>query len=408
VQVGTLAFDPDAYLNEGKNPSGFDPDAYLGIAPAQVPFTDKLKQAAIDSVKRIASSSAEGAKQVATMSPQVQKMTANAAPVLGGIAGMPFGLGAPGAAAGEFVKNAANTVLDPASVPKTPLGNFASTVGAGVAQEPKILGAIPGVSQVGEMAGNLAGKIAGKVGTGAAKFAEALTGAKANVLEQGARQGLSTYAAPSLPKAQEIFGQALGPEGQSAVRQGASEAFDPSLGKARALATEIGTKLEQGKPISAIEALQARQATDRVISATPITDKLSRNALYGWRNQFDNELSSQSGPLADASRTYRQAIVKDTLLNPLKITKQGQISQVAPMVATLAASAGAGSGHRRGAGMGGLGYLAASSPALAGLAATTGGSVAQGLNAIAKNPAARQVLYQVLQRLQQGNGTPSQ
>ncbi len=69
------------------------------------------------------------------------------------------------------------------------------------------------------------------------------------------------------------------------------------------------------------------------------------------------------------------------------------------MVATLAASAGVGSGHRGEAGLGGLGYLAASSPLMAGLAATTGGSAFKGLNAIASNPAARQALFQVLQRI---------
>src|SRR6185369_6293112 len=142
---------------------------------------------------------------------------------------------------------------------------------------------------------------------------------------------------------------------------------------------------------SAIEALQARQATDRIISATPVTDKVSRAALYDWRTQFNDALSNQSGKLADASKTYRKAIVKDTILNPTRLNKSGEPSAFLPMLV----------GHGMiGKGVeGGLGMLTGTSPALWGLGATAGGSAARGLQKLGENPETRQVLLNLLERL---------
>lgn len=353
-------------------------------------------QTAINAAKHIGSVSLEGAKQVATMSPKVQRMTASALPVVGGIAGAPFGLGAPGAAAGEFARQAVNTVINPEANPQTPLGMFASTVGAGIAQEPKILNAIPGVSRFGNMAGNLASK----AGKNLAKFGEALTGAKAKDLEQAARQGLSTYGAPNMEEAQTIFGKAMesaGIPGKPPLKQ----IIDPQLSTARKIALQVGDKLEKGVDIGAGEALQGRQAIDRIYNATPLVDRATRGNLADLRTAFDNVIAGKSGALKEASTLYRQAIVKSNLLNPFRITKQGQMSAVAPMVATLAASAGVGSGHKGQAGLGGVGYLAASSPALAGAIATSGGSAVNAFGSLASRPEVRQVLLQALAQAMQ-------
>jgi hypothetical protein len=204
-----------------------------------------------------------------------------------------------------------------------------------------------------------------KVGNTLARYGETLSGAKQDILAQGAKQGYSTYAAPSIPKAQEIFAQALGPEGQAALKPNAADAFDAALGNARKIASDVGTKVENGVPVSAIEALKARQATDRVISGTPVTDKKTLGLLYDWRNKFDSIMGSQSGALADASTKYRQAIVKDTLLNPTRLTKSGKPSAFLPLVL--------GAGGRTAEGV--VQALLGTSPAVWGLGATTVGSI---------------------------------
>lgn len=379
-----MAFDPDAYLNEGKNASGFDPDAYLGITPPtptikeQVP--DILKQAG---QAALASSPANLTKNLFQTDPAtMQRVGGGALPIMGGFYG-----GGPGAMVGEALRQETGRALAPDTVPKTPLRRLASTLAAGVMQEPEILNAIPGVPQTKQVLSN----VASKFGKGLARAGETLSGLKKDITKQVYEKGFSAYSAPSLPKAQQIFGDALGPEGQAAMKQGAAEAFDPALGKAREIATQIGAKIENGEPVTAIEALKARQATDRVISATPITDKISRKALYGWLNQFDNELASQSGKLADASRTYRNAIVKDKITNLTRMNKSGEPSAFLPMIV----------GHSMaGKGIeGGLGMLTGTSPAVWGLGAAAAGQAAKGLNAIGQNPVARQVLFQVLQRI---------
>lgn len=324
----------------------------------------------------------------------MQRVGGGALPIMGGAFGGPVG-----AAAGELARQATGTVLAPDTVPKSGLGRFGSVMAAGVAEEPKALDLIPGVPQAKQVLSN----VASKFGKGLARAGETLSGLKKDVTKQAFEKGFSAYGAPSLPKAQQIFGDALGSEGQVAMRQGAAEAFDPALGKAREIATEIGAKIEKGQPVTAIEALKARQATDRVISATPITDKISRKALYGWRNQFDNELASQSGKLADASRTYRNAIIKDKITNLTRMNKSGEPSAFLPMIVghgMVGASAGAAGGLSGGL-AGGLGMLTATSPAVWGLGAAAAGQTAKGLNAIGQNPAARQVLLQVLQKLRQ-------
>ena len=216
-----------------------------------------------------------------------------------------------------------------------------------------------------------------KIGRGLAKAGETLTGVKKDVFQQAAKQGYSTYAAPSIPKAQNIFSEALGPEGRAAMKQSVDDVFDPAVGQARGIAKEIGNKIENGEAVSAVEALKARQATDRVISATPVTDKKKLGALYEWRSKFDDVMTSQSGELANASTKYRQAIVKSKLLSPTRLTKSGQPSAFLPLVL------GAG-----GRGVNGLiAGMTGTSPMVWGLGATTVGAV---------NPIARRALISEL------------
>lgn len=322
-------------------------------------------------------------------------------PQRGAIIGGSVG-GTPGAALGgglgQIAKNMMGIGAGDPNAPTTPwaaaVPAMGQTFAAGLMQEPKMLEAIPGVSQVNQMVSKAGSKFSG----GLAKLGEAFTGAKAKTLEQAAKQGLSTYAAPSLEKAGEIFGKAaesVGVGGRPPLKQ----VIDPALQTARKVALDVGDKLEKGLDIGAGEALHARQAIDRIYNATSLLDRSTRGHLADLRTAFDDVIAGKSGALKEASTLYRKAIVKDTLLNPFKITKQGQYSAVAPMVATLAASAGMGSGHKAGSGMGALGYLAASSPMMAGLGATAGGSAVRGLQTLGQDPAVRQALMGVLQKL---------
>lgn len=318
------------------------------------------------------------------------RMAGPALPIVGGMAGLispVLGGAAAGAMAGEGIRQSMGNAFAPETSAKTIPGQLANIAAAGIMQEPKILNSIPGISKVS----NLASGMLSKIGKGAARAGETLTGVKAGDLTQAAEQGLSTYAAPSMEKASVAFGKAVGKEGEKALKVPASEAFDSALGKARAIAKDIGTKIENGKPVSSIDALKARQATDRIISSTPVTDKLTRRTLYDWRSKFDDIISTQNGPLKDASTNYRKAIVKDKIMNLTRLNKSGEPSAFLPMLV----------GHgMMGKGVeAGLGMLTGTSPLVAGLAATLGGS---GINAIKNNPVARQVLLQVLQKLRQG------
>ena len=231
-------------------------------------------------------------------------------------------------------------------------------------------------SAVAGLPGTTEGQAAIKtVGKGLSKVGQAFSGARSDVLQQAAKQGYSTYGAPSLPQAQHAFAEALGPEGQAAMKQTASQSFDPMLSQARTIATEIGTRIEGGEAVSALDALKARQATDRVISSTPLWDAKARSALFDWRNTFDDILKTQSGPLSKASSQYRKAVVRNSLLKPLPVNKHGEYSRLAPMLASMAGGIGGLSGHdARGGVLGTAGYLVGTSPLVMGAVATTLGS----------------------------------
>lgn len=273
-------------------------------------------------------------------------------------AGLGSMLGPAGTAAGAGLGQIGSRMIDIAkgSPVQSPLKeSIGPMVQSGLGGLSEVSGVLsPGTKTLSQRAGNYL-----------AKSGETLSGAKIDILKQAFKQGYSTYGAPSLEKAQDIFGEALGPEGKQAMKRSVNDVFDSELKLSRSTAKNIGSRIERGEVISATDALKARQATDDIISSTSPTDKNKLNALYKWRKTFDDALSSQSGPLSDASKMYRKAIVKDTLLNPSRITKSGRPSAFFPMVL------GAGSRGLAGVGMG----LGATSPAVWGLGATTAGEI---------------------------------
>lgn len=344
------------------------------------------KDIAMNAARAAAMGPFDATKSLYAVPPEtMQRKGGVALPIVGGLLGGPIG-----AAAGEFTRQMTGTAFAPDTVPETPFGRFASVAAQGIAEKPAMLRAVPGVPTIEKLL-----KSAGsKLGSNVAKLGEALTGAKAKDLTQAAKQGLSTYAAPSMEKAQEIFGEALKKEGIDS-KPTIDQLIDPALSFAKKTAKTVGKKLEAGTELTAKEALNARQAVDRIYAATNVMDKVTRRNLAEFRSSLDDIVSNKSGALSSASKLYRKAIVKSNILNPLRITKQGQMSAVAPMVAALA-SAGVGS-QDAGSGVNtGIGYLLASSPAVAGVLATGGGSVAKTLAAAASNPQVRQVVTNYL------------
>lgn len=229
-----------------------------------------------------------------------------------------------------------------------------------------------------EATGAVMKPVMGAIGRGLAQTGETLSGAKKDILKQAYKQGYKTYLAPSVETAQARFGQALGSEGQAAMKATAGEAFSSQAGLSRRIGRNAAQKMEAGGSLGAIEALKARQATDRVISATPLTDKKALGSLYEWRGKFDDTLSTVAPDIKDASNLYRQAIVRDTLLNPMRITKSGRPSAFLPLVL--------GAGARGAAGV--LSVAAGASPALWGLGATTAGQVSR-----AMTPTVKRAIY---------------
>lgn len=329
-------------------------------------------------------------------------------PIAGGMAAGPVG-----AAAGEFARQMTGTAFAPETVPQTGLGRAASVMGAGVMQEPKILEAIPGVPQTSEMLGKLASKAASKIGGGAAKAMQAFSGGRAGDFLETAKKGFSTYAGPSKEEAGQMMGKALeklpGESVAPTMAEHIASAITPEASAGNKFLVDIGKRIDKGELIDARQALKAKQSLDDVIDTVPVWQMKRRAKLFDLKRTFDDVLSSQSGELKEASNAYRAGVLRDNMTKFLPVNKHGEYSRLAPMLTTLASSVGGAAGMHEGGAKGGvLGSLGpaaamvALSPGVLGAGAASVGAAKQAINAIGQNPAARQVLLQVLQRLTQG------
>lgn len=295
-------------------------------------------------------------------------------PIVGALAAGPA---APiGAALGETARQAVGTAIGSKSVPTSPGGIFANVALQGAMASPEL--AIPKGFK------NVASKL-GKMG---ARTVKAFTGLPENDVAQGFKQGYETYLAPSTEKAQEIFRSAMSKEGLTG-KVPIKQVFDPSGQRAKKLAIDAAQKLESGIALTAEEALNARQATDRIIAGTPVRDKVGLGRLFEYRKKFDDALASVSGPLKNASESYRQAMVKSKFLEPLRLTKQGYPSAVSPMLSLV-----------KSGGTAALPMIG-TSPLLIGAGVTTAGQAAKMGSAIAQVPAARQMSVNLAQLLMQ-------
>lgn len=314
-------------------------------------------------------------------------------PIFGGIAGGPVG-----AALGELARQATGTALAPETVPETAVGRAASVIGAGVAQDPKILAAIPGVPQ----AAQAIGKVAAKTGRGLAKAAQVVSGGRAGDFVEAAKRGYETYLAPSVEKAGEVYARGLGKlpkDGGPApsLSETMKTAVEPEAATANKYLTDLASRMDQGELPTAMQALKAKQAIDDVIDVVPVWQTKRRAKLFDLKRTFDEILSNQSGEMKAASETYRAAKLKDAMTKWLPVNKHGEYSRLAPMLSSLLGTAtGMGDRDVKKGVAAGAGYLLATSPLAFGSIATTGG---QAFGTLASNPAVRQALLQVLSQI---------
>ena len=285
-----------------------------------------------------------------------------ALPIVGGLAG-PVG-----AMAGEGVRQSANSRLNNETM------------------SPKDAALSIGLQGAAAAPINIA-KVLAPLGKGAAKFAQAATGGKSQDFLQAARQGMSTYMAPSMKKAGQLFEGALSKAGIKSEPT-LSMAVDPQLGVARKVATQAGLAIERGAALSAEKALRARQGVDRIIAATPEKDKVTLKALTNLRGKFSDALANASPEVKAASDVYRKAAVKRTVTSPVRLKKSGEMTATIPILASILGSGvGATTDARTGTGAA-LGAMAATSPALWGAGFTGAGSMVK----LLQIPAVRQAI----------------
>ncbi len=130
------------------------------------------------------------------------------------------------------------------------------------------------------------------------------------------------------------------------------------------------------KGLTAQEALQGRQAVDRIIASTPQKDKPTLLALGNLRDQFNQKLSELSPETAAASKTYADAILKRNLTKVMPVNKSGEYSKLAPYLAAAAGSAVGFGHHNTGEGaLAGAGYLLGTSPLAMGAGAAALGAI---------------------------------
>jgi hypothetical protein len=336
------------------------------------------------SVKQIFDAPASVAQSIVTDPIGTFKKNQNLLPAEGAIAGTAFapGLGtAIGAGIGQIGRNMAQIAEGQPNVPTAPWDAAkAAMIQSGVNALPET-SLVEGAPTLAEAAINAGKRIGGNVAKGLSKIGSVLSGAKPQDLMQAYDQGLSTYAAPSIQKAGQIFSDTAKAEGIN-TNLPTNVAYSPQLSEARQMATDIVTKMKSGTPLTAQEALQGRQAVDYVIGSTPPKAKGVIAQMMQDRSDLNDALASASEPMSNASSIYRQAKVKSNLMQPLRVNKSGNMGSFEPILAMLA-SAGTHSILPAAAAVG-------TSPLAIGGMASTVGSMGNLVSSLMQNPITRQ------------------
>lgn len=213
-----------------------------------------------------------------------------------------------------------------------------------------------------------------------------ISGAKPQDLMQAYDQGLvKTYGAPSMEKAGGIFEDAAQKAGVNTTPT-LEATLDPQLTQARQTAYDVGQKMQAGKSLTAQEALSARQAVDRIQAATPAKDRKTLKALGDLRNQFQDALSQISPELQDASKTYRQAIVKKNLSMPVPVNKGGTPNKLTSTLFGVGGGLTGASQHSLEVPLAAGAGLFASSPLAQGIGAAATGDATRAAGSILASP----------------------
>jgi hypothetical protein len=224
-----------------------------------------------------------------------------------------------------------------------------------------------------------------------AKLGQTISGAPAQDLMTAYDQGLSTYRGPGMRKAGKLFDEAAIKSGAN-VEPSLEAILDPQLTQARQTALEVGKKLQAGQELTAQEALSGRQAVDRIKASTPWKDRKTLKALGDLRNQFAEAVAKVSPELQDASKIYRHAKVRSTLLKPMRINKSGDYSALLPMLGQMGGVLTTAATHNPVALAATTGAVLAGSPLAAGLGATLSGEGSKIAARVLANPIASRAI----------------
>jgi hypothetical protein len=303
------------------------------------------------------------------------------------MADLAYGQGAPPPTPGqsfapkEAIWPVANTAM--AGLPETPIGQAAGEKVGDVlsALKDKFVKTFPKVAQA--TTGKSAVKVARLIKDPTAILPESMGGAM------------------SVDKASQQYGEALANdktliplEDQKGFTRGIRKTefspFSRGQKEAEEKAQAIWDKWKAGEPINAQEAYDAKRATDQ-LWPTVVKERNAEQirALSEFKTSMDDVLSSQgAGPFQKASKNYARARLGADFTQVLPRTKTGDISTVKSLILPLIEP-------RK------LPFLAATSPLVTGIGNLGVQGAAKGINTIANNPAARQVLLQLLQKLKQ-------
>lgn len=351
-----MAFDPDAYLAKKQAPSngGFDPDAYLakkgGAAVSEEPSFLGVNR------KNLRGTISAVARPVLEMG----------GAVAGGVAGAPLGPlgiaggGALGLSSGVAAANLADRLLGV----KKPLS------GLPAAAKETVSNLREGAE--GELMGQIGGKVISALKKPAARFAGNVGRAMSGVKAQSGERLFNDPAAffsPSVSKVGQELGAVRNELGMNTARP-AEEVFQSEASVSRKKAIDMFQKMGEGKATSA-ELLQGIQATDKVIEATPMRQKVQRKDLFEIKNKFSEALRNVAGPERAAARKYSRAALASEFRKVLPVTKQGDVS----VMRTFGLGAFGGGGAALGAGSPKvIAALIAQNPFLNGLGITTAGA----------------------------------
>lgn len=312
----------------------------------------------------------------------MQRVGGPALPILGGMAAGPIG-----ASLGEVARQMTGTVLNPSTVPKTPLGIGASVIGAGVAQEPKILEAIPGVTTAVEGSK----RAAGSVGHGLARLGEAMSGVPAKDIKYLFKNPSVLFKPGSRDAAGKAIGEAKLAAGvnpgitkdiSSFTPTNVSKAINPEKTGSEALA-RVSESLGNGAKPSIEDVGDAlKHVGDKIKVGMRQGQDVSE--LINIQTHLNTTLEELAPNVQAARQEFAPLAQRDKFMKIFPTNKNGTISKANLLYLNTIAK-GATAPFR--------------APIATGLVTAGLGGATRGLNVLNQNPVIRQALSGILQKI---------